>query len=256
MTPSKQDYSSKNFIELGNRYYADHNYSEAIKFYEKSIQANRRVKLALLSKGIALREIGKASEAIICFSDSIDLDENYTDAYIEIAYTYYVLGDYIHANEYFKEALNIHPKLPAALNGLGLVAHDEGKYHDAILFYKKSIGNRRDPQLAYIYENIGYTYYEIGKTRYNDAEDSYNEAIRMNSNSVGAILGLGTILDEKGRKEESERKFAEAFNFDPNYVYLHWISTGVSLKKKVNATKQSSTSRNHVTKILALIHLP
>ena len=42
----------------------------------------------------------------------------------------------------------------------------------------------------------------------------------MNSNSIGAICGIGMIFEERGKKEESDKKFAEAFNLDPNFVYF------------------------------------
>ncbi len=225
----KRRHSTRDIIDKGNKFYEEHDYLRALECYEKAIESKRRVGEAIGLKGKALRELGKPYEAIQCFNESKKLDKKYThDAYIEIAYTYVALGELDKAEENFDRTININKDDLVAWNGKGLVAFDRGRYHDAILHYRRAIGKNHGPEFAYIFENIGSCYYKIGEYRLNDAIDRYEEAHKMNPESAGPLIGLGKIFLDRDNRVEAEKKFAEALKIDPDYVHLEWIAIGVS----------------------------
>lgn len=78
-------------------------------------------------------------DAIENYKKAIELNENYTDAYVGIAGDYYQKGEYdLEVRNYLK-ATEISPKNTQAYYELGTAYEDVGKYDKAITAYKKTL---------------------------------------------------------------------------------------------------------------------
>ena len=69
---------------LGNNAFRQQNFSQAVKFYNKEIIINK-TSIPFRALGRAYVELGKTDSARICFQHSIDVNNNYASAYLNLA---------------------------------------------------------------------------------------------------------------------------------------------------------------------------
>ena len=69
---------------LGNNAFRQQNFSQAVKYYNKEIIKNK-TSTPFRALGRAYVELGKTDSARICFQHSIDINNNYASAYLNLA---------------------------------------------------------------------------------------------------------------------------------------------------------------------------
>ena len=69
---------------LGNNAFRQQNFSQAVKYYNKEIIKNK-TSIPFRALGRAYVELGKTDSARICFKHSIDINNNYASAYLNLA---------------------------------------------------------------------------------------------------------------------------------------------------------------------------
>ena len=69
---------------LGNNAFRQQNFSQAVKYYNKEIIKNK-TSIPFRALGRAYVELGKTDSARICFQHSIDINNNYASAYLNMA---------------------------------------------------------------------------------------------------------------------------------------------------------------------------
>ena len=69
---------------LGNNAFRQQKFSQAVKYYNKEIIKNK-TSIPFRSLGRAYVELGKTDSARICFQHSIDINNNYASAYLNLA---------------------------------------------------------------------------------------------------------------------------------------------------------------------------
>ena len=69
---------------LGNNAFRQQNFSQAVKYYNKEIIKNK-TSIPFRALGRAYVELGKTDSARICFQHSIDINNNYASAYLNLA---------------------------------------------------------------------------------------------------------------------------------------------------------------------------
>ena len=69
---------------LGNNAFRQQNFSQAVKLYNKEIIINK-TSIPFRALGRAYVELGKTDSARICFQHSIDINNNYASAYLNLA---------------------------------------------------------------------------------------------------------------------------------------------------------------------------
>jgi len=69
---------------LGNNAFRQQNFNQAVKYYNKEIIKNK-TSIPFRALGRAYVELGKTDSARICFQHSIDINNNYASAYLNLA---------------------------------------------------------------------------------------------------------------------------------------------------------------------------
>ena len=186
----------RKFFRLGNVYFYDGNFREAIKSYNEALTINEKLK-------------DESWEATIKINE---------------ANAYYNLGDYWKTIELSNRALEIFRKFydtqneGIALTNLANGYSGLGKKHEAIEYYKKALVKHKQANDR-ISEGIGLTdlgiaYYDLSK--YQKASDYCREAVAINKdekNKVweGKALGyLGMALYELGQQPKGIELVKEA----------------------------------------------
>jgi len=178
----QQSSSNENIISKANEYFnkglnATDLYQK-IEFYSKSIELNPNYTDAYINKGITLDDLGKSEEAIKCYNKSIELNPNDSLAY----------------------------------NNKGITLDDLGKSEEAIKCYNKSIELNSNYSLAYY--NKGTTLMNLGRNE--DAIKCYNKSIELNPNDSNAYNNKGSALMNLGRNEEAIKCYNKSIELNPN----------------------------------------
>ena len=154
--------------------------------------------------------------------------------YYNFATLYQRRGNWLRAEEFFRQALRIDPNFIPAQSGLdgvlarqreaggeasvvvdpgvrrGLGLFKDGDYEAAILVFKRAI-KRNGPQCQ-IYNNIGLSYYRLGG--WEDAINYFKLALGIDSLYVRAHYNLGLVHRRKGDEQAAQHDFAKVLELD------------------------------------------
>ena len=185
---------------------------------------------AYFIRAIALLEKGDTLRAVDDLKKTVDQDQGFYEAYLELGELYSMRKDKI-AADYLRNALNIKPDSKEALYLLGMFYQETGQYDKAIetydmlgkidttyrnapynsgyiyLVYLKDFKQavdfftraiKRDPEYAEAYYNRGYAYELLGQ--YDKAYSDYKITLKLKDNyqkAIDALNRLDRILQKK-----------------------------------------------------------
>ena len=196
MIPEDADYVNKGIYQ-----YQKGNYEEAIDFFNKALEINRKNENAWYRKGLALSDIEKYKEALKAYN----------------------------------EAIKINPEHGKAWHNKGIALNNLLKYKKAIRAYNKAISINKVEEinqvhaLPWIY--IGFLYYDFKK--YEEALKAIENAIKIYENDkirnnfitkpnrALAWTNKGIILSKLGKCKEAIKAFKEASHIDPDEPLIH-----------------------------------
>ena len=128
----------------------------------------------------------------------LNRDFNYKKADVlnNLGTSYYSLGNYNKAIEYYKKALEIrintldenHPDVASSYNNLGAAYNGLGDYNKAIYFFEKALEikintlGENHPNVASSYNNLGAAYNDLGD--YNKAIEYHEKALEIRINTL------------------------------------------------------------------------
>ena len=204
---NKEDEKAYLLYNLGRVKHHQGNYTQAIAFYEKSIETGQR----------------------ILHPDHPDLATTYSN----MGLAYRRTGEYSKALSYYTKDLDIklrtlnsnHPSLATIYNNIGTVYNKMGENHKALSSHKKALEIRRDslpsnhPDLATSYNNIGCVYSK--RSEFSKALDSYNAALQIEEKSLPSNHpDLGTTYTNIGSVYFKMSKYSKALSFFERAVHI------------------------------------
>lgn len=197
-TPSREDLNqSEAHNKLGFGYLRNGQLNEAFVEFQKAIRVNPKNKEALNYLGYLSSEFNKHDEAISYYNRAISVDPEYSvaqnnlgvtyakienwneavkyfnaalsnptyatpeRAYSNLGYAYYMMQDYMKAEEALKEALIRNPVLYGSMYILGLVYTKTNDDNMAIKEFKRAIGIM--PNYVDAHWEIANAYFRVGK---------------------------------------------------------------------------------------------
>ena len=120
----------------------------------------------------------------------------------------------------YRKILDKDPYNPDALHLLGLIAHQTGKYEDAVKYISKAIKSKSD---AVYHGNLAMTYDALGKEE--ESAKNYKIALKINpayGNAHLAHYNLGVFFRDKGNIIEALEHLNKAIDLDKNFSDAHW----------------------------------
>lgn len=195
------------YFNLGMTYERTGQPQEAIKVYERAIDANPgnldakgyigKVYLSLSHRakqvGDALKSSELEVEAKKIFDAIITEDPDNETANNALALYWLFRGDRDTAEDFVKKVLMMKPKNVVALNTRGLINLMAGKVRIARwVFEEKAL--KEDPNSTEAWTNLGLTYMKMGQTP--EAVTSFEKAIELNRDNVPARMNVAAIYLE------------------------------------------------------------
>ena len=181
----------------------------AVKAYERGLEAEPDNVELLNSMGFALFQQGKSEEAVASLEKALAVDPQHWKAHNNMALASIDLGEFEIAEAHYRESLAIEPQ-PAIYNDLGFVLERQGLPEEAADAYRKAL--EVDPESATAHYNLASSLTRSGE--FAEAEQHFR-AILEQGPSTQAYTGLGFVLWQQGRADESMASLLSAIEADP-----------------------------------------
>ena len=150
-------------------------------------------------------------QAFALAQEAVRLDGYLADARASLGLTLFSKGQLDRAAEELELALELGPRHPDALYGLGKVADAEQRADDAEKYFRQAVD--LEPTPLYL-DALGALVYDLG--RYDDAEKAFLQSLELAPDNVHALRNLGVIYYAQGRLDEAAAKFQSALKIHPN----------------------------------------
>ena len=135
------------------------------------------------------------------------------------------------------------PRSWLALNGLGVVLAEQGKFQEAIFHYSQALEVKPDHYKAH--NNLGNALARLG--RYEEAMNHYKESLRLRPDYAEAHSNLGNVLASQGKFQEAIYHYSEALRSEPDYVEAH-----INLANVLASQGKFDEAMNHYEEALRL----
>lgn len=125
-------------------------------------------------------------------------------------------------------------KDPEIINKLALGLANQGKFEEAVVYFKKSLEIKPDGQIYYL---LGLTYQKLKKLA--EAEKSFKQALMINENMPQPYNGLGLICFERGLYQLASKYYKLTIKHNP-YDFAAYNNLGnayTKMNKKDKATE-------------------
>ena len=209
----------EDYLNSGNKKYANNDYSGAMVDYTKAIALKPRYMFAYFNRGLCKVNLEKDREAILEFSMAIALDPKYSNAYSERGNAKRRLKDYEGAMNDLNKAINLDPKKASYYIERGVVWYLQKEYQKGISDYTKAIV--LEPKNTYYYLGRGQIKAVIKD--YSGALADYNKAQAIDPKNLVLFQNRGTLKLQLKEFAGALEQFNRAIGIDPtnaaSYTY-------------------------------------
>jgi serine/threonine protein kinase len=200
--------------------------NKSIEFYTKAIEINKNYTEAYIGRGIAERDSGNNGNAIKDFEKAIQLNPKSSISYVYRGLTWQDLDESTKAKSDFSKVFTIKPNDATDYHARGLASTNSGDNKEAIEAYDKAISLNPEFRRAYI--NRGISKQSLGLNR--DAINDFTKTISLNDRSNSAFFNRGKskfTLEDLGGAIEDYDKTIEI----KNDSYLAYYHRGIAYEK-------------------------
>ena len=133
------------------------------------------------------------------------------------------------AGEVYRRVLEVEPDHARALHYAGVLAHQQGRSHEAIALIERSLAideasvalgpDRASPEpadRADRYNNLGIVLQSVGQL--DEAVDAYRRALAIEPRHANAHSNLGVLLRATGKPAEAEAEYRAAIAIAPDHL--------------------------------------
>lgn len=187
-------------------------YEEAFKHINGILKVNVHHAEAYFLKGYAYKELKDTNRAMSAFQTAVEQNPDYYEVYMQMGLLstqrYSEFGE-----DYFNNALRIHPESKEALYGLGVFQQRTGQAQKAIKTYRKII--LLDNQYENAFYNIGYIYIQLDSIE--KAKRFFNMCIEVAPYNANAFYNRGICNEKLGNFDAAKKDFNQAIQFNNDH---------------------------------------
>jgi serine/threonine protein kinase len=199
---------------------------KSIEAYTKAIEINRNYTEAYIGRGIAERDSGNNGNAIKDFEKAIQLNPQSSISYIYRGLIWQDLNESAKAKSDFSKVFKIKPNDATDYHARGLASTNSGDNKEAIEAYDKAISLNPEFRRAYI--NRGISKQNLGLNK--DAINDFTETIRLNDRSNSAYFSRGKSKFSLGDSPGAIKDYDKAIEIK-NDSYLAYYHRGIAYEK-------------------------
>jgi tetratricopeptide (TPR) repeat protein len=187
--------------------------------YEQGHTADAINPLAIAARnfGLNLVEEGKTSEAIQYFQESIQIAPTFALPYVDLGIIYQGQGKLPDAMKQFGRAIELDPQLGAPYSGIGSILVAQGRLKEGVAWLTKAV--TIEPKRKVSLYNLGNAYLKIGN--FAEADKQFRSAIELDSSFAPPHVGRGIVLGMQGKSGEAEDELRTGVRLDPTNAAAH-----------------------------------
>lgn len=210
----------------GNALFTVGRYPEAVRVFEKALEAKPRDARFLAGLAAAVDRLGLFSHALSLAGQAAAAAPLSPDAWFLRGLAFYRRGNYASAEDAFYQAIALIPEHTEAWFFLGNCYYLSDEAEKSLeCFDRLLIVSGRYPKALY---NKGVSLADLG--RFEEAAEAYRACLDMSPGVAVVLTNLGVALANLGQPEEAIRSFDEALAIDPRDP-LTWHNKGLALLK-------------------------
>ncbi|MFB2970921.1 tetratricopeptide repeat protein [Aerosakkonema sp. BLCC-F183] len=259
---------------LGNALQAQGKIEEALRAYNKALAINPDFAEAYVNKATMLSKLGQSEEAIAHYQKAIDLKPDLAAAYWNLANVFMQLGRSDEAVPCWQKALQLKPELLNAetLNDLGTAVGKQGKWSEAIAYYKRAVALKPNypiahfnlgtalkqqgqieeaivhfqttidlkPDYAEAYNQLGNAFVE--QEKFSQALVQYGKILQILPKSAKAYFNIGAALAQQDKFEEAIVQFQKAIELQPDLAEAYY-NIGMSVQRQTQQQGQLNVEK-------------
>lgn len=194
----------------------------AIKLYEKAIEIDPGFVLAktrlltAYSRSVSEYGVRKRSFYDTLFQMAKDLHETYPDieeTNIVLGYQYLIKSDYKNAKTHLTAALEKNENNSQALNTMGMLTRNEGRFDEAIPYFIKGLSI--EPLRLQVYNyNIASCYHFL--QMYDQALPYYQSVLDTKKSTIITKNMMGSIYGQRGEKDKVKEVINDLLEIEQN----------------------------------------
>jgi lipoprotein NlpI len=195
LAPSGQN-TIDDLLQLGNSAFTGGDYRKSAEYYSRAINQQPSA-LLYYNRGLAYHNLENYTQAINDFSQAVNYDREYYDAYLWRGIDYIAAENYDDAVKDLTYYVTINKEDPIAFRLLGDTYANLEKYDAALSAYSNAIAI--NPALIEAYNARG-TIYLMSK-KYDAAIREFNQALEIDPANYDAVTRLAAAQEAKDAEE-------------------------------------------------------
>lgn len=202
-------------LKLAELFFYVKKYPEAILYANNALKVNENLAKGYYLKGMCYKENGDTNNAISSFQTTVEQDNKYFDAYVELGLLMAAKKNKI-AIEYYNNALRLNPKSTDVYYNIGKFFQDIGDTKMAVETYKKLL--TIDPKEKNAIYNLGAIEFERNK-KPAEAIKYFSDAIVIDPAYAEAYFARGVCYEELKDKKNAIADYQMALQLKPDYTF-------------------------------------
>jgi serine/threonine protein kinase len=238
-TPELQALNAWEWINKGFSLGRLEKHKEAITCYDNALEIDQDDTLTWCNKGASLNALGNHQDAIICYNKALKIDSKNVSAWNNKGNVLSTLGNHLDAIACYDKALDIEPMYADIWINKGVALGKLGSHHEAIACYDKALDI--EPMYADIWINKGVALGKLGS--HHEAIACYDRVIELGYSNADVWYSKGFFLYELDKYHEAITCYDKALELNPEYVSA-WYAKALS-EDKLNMNHGAIRSYKH-----------
>ena len=197
-------------IILGQAYRRSGNQAAAEREWRRALEEEPRNALALVQLGEARLVSGDLESAQQMIETAVRVSPKLTSAHLALALLRERQGRNDLAESSFRQAVALSPLNTAIRIEFGRFYLAQGRLQEAMEQFRRGTDGVPSPEL---WDQLGDGYRKLGQQA--DAEKAFHSALSLNPFDGDAHLGLGSLYESQGRKEQAGKEYELVLQMDP-----------------------------------------
>lgn len=206
------------WVMLGNEYFRQQDYREALLQYKRALALNPDYDLATINLANAYRALGDDTAAILGYERYLLKDPKNAWVRYQLGELYVDRGDLAKAEAAFNQALTDDTRVASARNALGVVAFTRGDLAEAERQIRAALAQNPEVKLAHF--NLALI--AERRRQWPTAVEEYQKEIDTQPNAFKAAFNLGKLYEQMGNPAAQESAFRKAIELNPRFAEGHF----------------------------------
>jgi tetratricopeptide (TPR) repeat protein len=204
------------FFESGNQYFESGQFTEALLEFSNAVQIDPRFASAHFKLGECYLRLQRFPDAYRELQRTIELDPSNAKASLDLGLLLVAGHSYEEAKRTADELLKHNPASTDAHLLLSEIYRVQENFDPALQEIREAI--RLDSRQAQLYVQLGTLQRAVADN--GEAEWSFKEALEIDPKFIPAVQSLATLYEESGRISDAERQLREGIKLDRNGIEL------------------------------------